>query len=306
LLVKTLETITAPTCFLVPGYRHWSLFGGPGDTLIPLLSTDEDVAAPMFDHAPRVSAGPGALRRWNDPHPVDEPNLYLSEARTQAVVHVIGDSHIFTCFTRPEELAFRANVLSANPDRGAGSRVPPLLFSHHAGSVTMHRAGRPGMLHTYARDYRVRDGDTVVWVFGEVDVRCHIVRQQEFVGRDLGEVVDTLVANFVANMVALRDDYPDLTQVVVAPIPPLDNSNYASEQFPIHGSIDQRIACRALLVAQLESACRQHHLHFLDIGPQFATPRGDLEWEKSDKFCHLRHGFQADILEQLFTLLSYP
>ena len=237
---------------------------------------------------------------------VDEPNLYLSEARTQTAVHVIGDSHIFTCLTRPEELGCRANILSANPDRSADSRVPPLLFSHHAGSVTMHRAGRAGMLHTYARDYRVRDGDTVVWVFGEVDVRCHIVRQQEFVGRELGEVVDTLVTKFVANMIALQRDYPHLTQVVFAPIPPLDNSNYTSEAFPIHGSIDQRIACRALLVAQLESACRQHHLLFLDIGPQFATARGDLDWDRSDQFCHLGHGFQADILEQLFTLLSYP
>ncbi len=304
LLVRTLRTLDAPTCFLVPGYPMWSLFGGPIHALDTLLALPEDVAAYQFNTAPRESADPHALRRWNDHHQTDEPNLYLSVTRTERALHVTGDSHIYTCCTPDRYRACRANVLFPTPPAFVGGRVPPLLFSHHLGSVTLHRAGRPGVLHGFVRDYRIRNGDAVVWVFGEVDVRCHIVRQQEFVGRALDEVVDTLVTNFIGNMCAVQRDYPDLLQMVFAPIPPLDNPHFGSEHFPIHGSIEQRVACRALLVERLASACRHHGFLFLDIGPAFAGPRGDLPWDSSDKFCHLAPGFQDGILEQVFRVID--
>lgn len=306
LLLKTLETVEAPTTFRSPGYPAWSFFAGPGGTLEPLLRASDGEAAMQFDRAPSATDDPFRVRHWVDFHPVDEPNLYLSEPRTTAALHAIGDSHVFYCLTRPEELACRANILSVNPQRSADSRVPPLLFSHHAGGVTMHKAGRPGVLQTWARDYRVRDGDTVVWVVGEIDVRCHIMRQHEYVGRDLEEVIGTLVAGFVSAMVELQLAYPHLTQVAFAPIPPLDNPGYQSEAFPVHGTIDERIACRSRLVAALSAACREHGFLFLDIGPLVATPRGDLAWAKSDRFCHLTHGFQPEILERLYALLDAP
>jgi hypothetical protein len=306
LLTRTLAAIDSPTCFGVPGYPEWSLFGGPTGTLALLLALPEPEAIRCFTGASTAEQSPMGLRRWNDHHPVDEPNLYFSVARTDPTLHVIGDSHIFNCFTPPELLAQRANVLWPRPARSANTRVPPLLFAHHAGGVTMHRAGRDGVLAEFARDYRVRDGDTVVWVFGEIDVRCHIVRQHEFLGRDPDEIVTTLVRNFVGRMVELRASYPRLSHVVFAPIPPLDNPDYQSDRFPVHGSIAQRIAARQALVSQLRETCRPVGIPILDIASQFATVRGDLEWDKSDSFCHLAHGFQRGILEQLFELIDAP
>ena len=54
------------------------------------------------------------------------------------------------------------------------------------GHVTMHRIGRDSLSYFNIKDYSVQENVYVVFVFGEIDVRCHIGRiaDQKFLKLD--------------------------------------------------------------------------------------------------------------------------
>jgi hypothetical protein len=92
--------------------------------------------------------------------------------------------------------------------------------------------------------------------------------------------------------------------VVFAPIPPLDNPGYTSEDFPVFGSIAERIEASRQLRATLSTLCDRHGILFLDVSAHYESARGDLRWELSDHFCHIAGGSQAPAVEALYDLLA--
>lgn len=93
--------------------------------------------------------------------------------RLESAIHVIGDSH--------------SSEFSGIKD----------CFIHHIGPRTMYRVGRNGLKILNFKDYNVSENDLVILTFGEIDVRCHIGKQVDFHGRELDEVLSTLVSNYL-------------------------------------------------------------------------------------------------------------
>jgi hypothetical protein len=91
---------------------------------------------------------------------------------------------------------------------------------------------------------------------------------------------------------------------VFAPIPPLDNPDYRSADLPVYGSIEERVDATRRLRAVLGARCAEHGIGFLDVSDAFETPRGDLRWELSDRFCHISSTYQRPIVERLYRLLA--
>ena len=168
-------------------------------------------------------------------------NLLLAAVIDEAVLHVIGDSHVLNCFTPNTAIGCRPNVLVQTSDvsqTACRTRISSAIIS---APRTMHSAGRPGALVTVAKSCGVKGGDAVVWVFGEIDVRSHILRQRMERGRELDEVIGTLARDYVEGILDVQRAHAGVRSIVFAPIPPLDNPGYSSTEFPIYGSIEERI-----------------------------------------------------------------
>lgn len=287
-----------PACFVMPGYTRDSFFGGPTAAIEALADTACDAIAALFEPVtgPVFSAPFGTK--------IEDVNLQLAAAIDEPVLHIIGDSHVWNCFTPNTTIGCRSNVLVRTSDVSRTCVPYAYQFTHHLGSRTMHFAGRGGSLLAIAKDSRLKPGDAAVWVFGEIDARCHILRQQADHGRALDEIIDTLARDYVEEILQVRRAYDGIRCVVFAPIPPLDNPGYTSDAFPICGSIDERVAATRQLRRVLSDLCDHHELSFLDVSAHYESARGDLRWELSDHFCHIGCAAQAPAVEGLYELLT--
>ena len=293
-----------PGYFVMPGYAAGSFFGGPKAALAALTLPHDDALDELFQGPIPHSAGAAVFASVFDcVQPVDL-NLKLAAVIDAPIIHVIGDSHAFNCFTLNAAIGCRTHVLVRTSEVSPTAVPYAYQFTHHLGSRTMHFAGRPGALLATAAECGVKPGDAVVWVFGEIDARSHIVRQHVEHRRAVDEVIDTLARDYVRGIREVERAYAGLRSVVFAPIPPLDNPNYTSAVLPMFGSIEERVAVTRQLRAALATLCERHGILYLDVASQFETPRGDLRWELSDHFCHIASGCQAPIIEGLYALLA--
>ena len=304
LLTRAIERFApGPAYFIMPGYDAGSFFGGPKAAIEALADTPGDTLEQLFDPIAGRSGGPVFTSAFDRERPADL-NLSLAAAIDEPVLHVVGDSHVLNCFTLNAAIGCRANVLVRTSDV-SHTRVPYAhQFSHHLGSRTMHSAGRRGALLTVAKDCGVKAGDAVVWVFGEIDARSHILRQQAEHGRTLDEVIGTLARDYISGILEVERVYDGVRSAVFAPIPPLDNPGYSSDDFPVHGSIEERIGATRQLRAALAALCDRHGILFLDVSAHYESARGDLRWELSDHFCHIASASQAPAVEGLYELLA--
>jgi hypothetical protein len=183
---------SGPAYFIMPGYDPATFFGGPKTSIEALIADSGE----LFATIPERSSGAVFASAFDWERPADL-NLLLGAAIDEPILHVIGDSHAYNCFTPNTAIGCRANVLVQAKDV-SHTHVPyAYQFTHHLGSRTMHFAGRPGALVTEATRCGVKAGDAVVWVFGEIDARCHIVRQQAEHGRTSDEVIGALATDYI-------------------------------------------------------------------------------------------------------------
>ena len=290
---------SGPAYFIMPGYDAASFFGGPKDSIEALTAGSGE----MFATIPERSSGAVFTSAFDWERPADL-NLLLGAAIDEPILHIIGDSHGYNCFTPNTAIGCRANVLVPAKEV-SHTHVPyAYQFTHHLGSRTMHHAGRPGALVTEATRCGVKAGDAVVFVFGEIDTRCHIVRQQAKHGRTLDEVIDKLAIDYIDGILEVQRMHELAQSVAFAPIPPLDNPGYTSDDFPVFGSIAERIEASRQLRATLSTLCDRHGILFLDVTAHYESARGDLQWDLSDHFCHIASGSQAPAVEALYELLA--
>ncbi|MGE0449063.1 MAG: hypothetical protein AB7Q29_05700 [Vicinamibacterales bacterium] len=289
-------------CFRMPGYDAESFFGGPAATFEALGGVPDDPIQ-LFERRAGQTPAPVFRSAFDLSESVDL-NLPLATVIDAAVLHVVGDSHVLNCLTKNAAIGCRPNVLVRIAEMSAAPVPYVYQFSHHLGSRTMHFAGRPGALPAVARECGVKSGDAVVWVFGEIDVRSHILRQRNERGRALEEVIGTLARDYVNGILDVHAAHERLRSVVFTPIPPLDNPGYSSVDLPVHGTIEERIDATRRLGSALAELCERHGLLFLDVSAHYESPRGDLRWELSDYFCHIASGCQAPAVRALYDLLA--
>jgi hypothetical protein len=124
---------------------------------------------------------------------------------------------------------------------------------------------------------RHRGGIVPFFITGEIDVRCHLTEHDG----DLG-FVTTYVERCRDATAALGSP----VGVVVVPPPP-SASCPNIEEFPIKGSIDQRIAAFEGLRSALRSVVAQYDdLLLLDATADLADATGALREELTDDGCH--------------------
>ncbi len=131
-----------------------------------------------------------------------------------ALLHVFGDSHAHYLFSRA-----------------------PGAIVNWLGPYTMHRIGRDGV------DFlgrRVNDGDKVLFVFGEIDVRCHMVRVDRERGNGIESVATDLASRYTAAVMQASVGLPRSTFERVAGSNPAGIAN----QFLTYRAASKAIAKR--------------------------------------------------------------
>lgn len=213
-------------------------------------------------------------------------------------LHVFGDSHSAACFSNvAQHLTFKYPKV-----RYYNTLLELPVNLNWLGPVTMHRIGRDGL---NLKNYNIKHDDIVLFVFGEIDVRCHILKQVDTKKRALKEVVKTLVDFYVNSIVTNRSFYPKATYVVLGVIPTRDNDDqYNNVKFPFWGTTSQRIEAQKYLNYYLQSICKANNILFCPFPSDFYSSQGYLKKEMRDHNVHIHADYRLIVQRALKTMLT--
>lgn len=228
-------------------------------------------------------------------------SFFMLQKDVQATVHVIGDSHAAFSFSCSKRLMREEHFIFCCTHKEEEFCLPFAIY--WICPITMHRVGREGLAKFNLKRFSVQENDTVIFVFGEIDVRCHIGKQRDIYKRDLNEIIETLVKNYFNTIVANKMLYDNLVCIVFNVIPPC-NGVYNAE-YPYYGSLEDRVIITRKLNAELQKAGRELNIPILDIYDIYCASEGVLNYALSDDFTHIHIGFEHNhfVKEKLLDLL---
>lgn len=239
-------------------------------------------------------------------------------------IHVFGDSH-----SRLYSSPFLSNYI---------------CNIYYVGPITMHRVGRdnltteklkelakknyeeylpkakPEYKHmSYPKNDTINNGDLVIYVFGEIDIRNHYVKQLEKL-REHDEILSGLVDNYI-NTILSNNQKDNVKYGVQSVTPPVDekNLNESLKEFPIYGNIEDRIKATNDINKLLKQKCEKNNLLFIDISTYYQNDTSiyplkhlcdkskmfELDSRIKDSNVHV-HINNPEGIEHVFNLLDIP
>ncbi len=158
---------------------------------------------------------------------------------------------------------------------------PKLMYSVARNGFGLTRL-QQGILRAWGPDL------CFIWL-GEIDVRMHLVKHRE-------SGIDHLdwLNDFLEQVVDLGKITQSAEVILFSPIPQSDRKKQ-DDQFPWYGSIQERVVAQTNLVQKIKGLQSQSEFcfHFFDITELLQGPKGSLQLQYSDDFCHLNHkGFE--------------
>lgn len=184
---------------------------------------------------------------------------------------------------------------------GIFRRVPECLVIRDD-SYTMYRIGRDQINALNISNLPIRNGDAVMFCFGQVDVGWHISKQLN-IGRNLNETIETIVVNYLDAIDVITAAYPNLIKIVYS-VPPASEF-VDNPAIPYTASLKDRILFTKKLNSFLEALCPNHNIEFLNAYDSFADREDVLRKEVRDiSGYHIDWSWSPIVREKLLTILS--
>lgn len=208
-------------------------------------------------------------------------------------VHIFGDSNALFNFSNivmevPKPLNYSCEQIHIYEDINI-----PVCINGFVGK-TMHGVSKEGFLDL--RSYNVTDDDIAVFAFGCVDVYFHVAKQRDLYCREVDEILDTLVNQYLSCVVKNKNLYHNLRCVITSVLPPYTG---------IEGNLKDKVDITIKLNEKLQMACVEKEILYLDIHGMFVTKEGFLDPTKSDGAHHVAMKNNFPIRKKLIQLLGF-
>jgi len=179
-------------------------------------------------------------------------------------IHTIGDSHSYNGWN---------NI----------SRVS----NHHLGPKLAFSIGRDGLdLSTF----NIKEGDIVVFSFGEIDCRCHIHKYISDT-KDYKQVIDSIIEAYIKKINEAVSSFKNIKVVLYNIVPPIEKYNTEENpEYPYLGSDQDRKKYSLYYNEKLIQKCKENNYIFFDIYHHYADSNGYLKKSLSDGNVHIRDG----------------
>ncbi len=164
------------------------------------------------------------------------------------MIHCIGDSHVLV-FTGVDEVKENCDAL-------------PFFRTHWLGPQTAYNVMKKAALIEGIVKEQVDKGDSILFCFGEIDCRTHLVRQAELQGRPLAEVVKDCVENYV-RIFERVGRYGH--RLIAWNVPPSSFGNWSYGDYPTYGSCAQRNEATAIFNSLLRKYCERRGAMYISI-----------------------------------------
>jgi len=155
-------------------------------------------------------------------------------------LHTIGDSHCYH-----------------------GWYTVPNLLWHHLGPKLMYTFGKENFnLLSFKDNGTIKDGDIVIYCFGEIDCRCHIFKHRETYYLDQ---VEEIVYNYIET-IKENSKLLNVKSWVYNVVPPVRRESLKEDpEFPFVGTDKERLKCVLQMNKRLKEKCKDNGFTFVDI-----------------------------------------
>jgi hypothetical protein len=203
---------------------------------------------------------------------------------------VIGDSHTYffsgQAVIRPRKIGYHHGVINSSEN------LLPEFSPIHIGPVLAYNSNKYGT-KTRGRekmDYLIKKrmierGARVLFCYGEIDIRNHVIRQADHQGIAMECVVDKVLANYLSFLVSMRDE--GFRVACWGPTPSFPDAAKPSDEFPSHGDEITRNKATLYFNKQLKKLCQQNNLRFVSIAENLIDERGRTREDYFADGCHL-------------------
>lgn len=182
-------------------------------------------------------------------------NLYICQLirqlRGKKFIHIIGDSHV---------LAFQHCVLKV----------------YYLGAVTAYNlvnenSSSGGREKLFKVINSLKKGDTVLLVFGEIDVRIHIYNQYMKKRKKIS--IEKLINNVIKNYSQVIEEIKEkkFKVGVYNIVPPGPQGNIYD--YPYYAEWKVRLKITLMMNGQLRKFCKKNGIFFVDIFDQVINPK---------------------------------
>ena len=181
-------------------------------------------------------------------------------------IHTIGDSH------------------SVNGWNGT--------INHHLGPILCYSFGKEKLNRCDIRNFNIKDGDTIIFCFGEIDCRCHIHKHinetktyQDIINNIINNYFEAIVVNVSILQIKLKNI------CVYNVVPPVQKYNTGEDNnFPYLGNDEERKQYTLYFNKKLKEKCIEKEYIFFDIYNNYTDENGFLKKSLSDGYVHIRDG----------------
>jgi len=180
-------------------------------------------------------------------------------------IHTIGDSH------------------SIQP-----WKYIPNIVNHHIDRCLAYSVGRDGLDRLNIKLYDdIKEGDIVIFSFGEIDCRCHINRfitETKSYQNIIADIVDKYIKVIKLNLNIIDKN---LTVGIFNIVPPQKLPYPENPEFPFRGSSSERLNYVKQFNFDLKQHCDNEDFTFIDIYDKYADKDGFLNTKYSDGHVHI-------------------
>ena len=185
-------------------------------------------------------------------------------------IHTFGDSH-------------SSNIIS-----GWNKNIK----SHHLGPILCYSFGKDHLKRCDIRNYNIKNNDTLIFCFGELDCRCHV---NKHITNEI--TYQTIIENLIENYVnAIKKNISKVNIklkniCIYNVVPPIKKENiYRDSKYPCIGTNEERKSYVLYFNQLAKQKCIENDWIFFDIYDKYTTKDGFLEHKYSDGNIHIYDG----------------
>jgi len=180
-----------------------------------------------------------------------------------------------------------------------GFRNIPNICINELGARLCHTIGEKGLDILNIKNYNVKENDTVIFSFGEIDCRAHIYR---FVNENktYEEIIDYIILKYFETIKKNINQYNNLLPIIYNIVPPSDVSLIHTVEeinskilvkfktdLPWKGSNEDRKKYHLYFNKKLKEFCKENNYLFFDVYDKYCDSNGFLKRELSDYNVHI-------------------
>lgn len=160
------------------------------------------------------------------------------------------------------------------------------------GPLTMHRIGRDGLAALLGMMPQMPPGagphTAWLFVFGEIDLRCHFGPQVHHHGRAIQDIISTVVEAYLNVLAAFQTGTRVAAVAVRGVVAPLPNEWHHDDTYPIRATFEERRAWRLVLNEALKAGCLLRRFVYVPPPAWSERPDGTMRHEVSDTCIHVQ------------------